>query len=299
MKRLLYAALSLSLLATAACTEAGADTSNPVVVMETSKGTIKIELFADKAPITVKNFLNYVDEKFYDGTIFHRVIPDFMIQGGGFTPGLTAAKTEEDVEGVEKKTHDPIKNESHNGLPNERGTSPWPGTNDPDSATAQFFINVEDNTKKLDPSPNRDPNGYCVFGKVIEGMDVVDKIKDVRHHGCPQRRHGRCADQGRHHQVRPPGGEVTGDCSPLSGLGASGLRVRRGVFRDHLRSPPAALPDTGERTRSIRCFHRLHPEDSHMPATQVVMETSLGTIKIELDGDKAPIIDGELPLLRR
>ena len=180
MKRLLYAALSLSLLATAACTEAGADTSNPVVVMETSKGTIKIELFADKAPVTVKNFLKYVDEKFYDGTTFHRVIPDFMIQGGGFTPGLTAAKTEEDVKALEKKTHAPIKNEATNGLHNERGTLAMARTSDPNSATAQFFINVEDNTKKLDPSPNRDPNGYCVFGKVTEGMDVVDKIKEVR-----------------------------------------------------------------------------------------------------------------------
>ena len=180
MKRLLYGALSLSLLATAACTEAGADTSNPVVVMETSKGTIKIELFADKAPATVKNFLKYVDEKFYDGTTFHRVIPDFMIQGGGFTPGLTAAKTEADVKALEKPTHPPVKNEAKNGLSNERGTVAMARTGDPDSATAQFFINVEDNTKKLDPSPSRDPNGYCVFGKVIDGMDVVDKIKGVR-----------------------------------------------------------------------------------------------------------------------
>ncbi len=180
MKRLLFVGLSLCLLATAACTDASADTSNPVVVMETSKGPIKIELFADKAPVTVKNFLTYVDEKFYDGTTFHRVIPDFMIQGGGFLPGLTSATTEKDVEALEKKTHDPIKNEAKNGLSNVRGTIAMARTSDPNSATAQFFINVEDNSKKLDPNPDRDPNGYCVFGKVIDGMDVVDKIKEVR-----------------------------------------------------------------------------------------------------------------------
>ena len=180
MKRLLFVGLSLCLLATAACTDASADTSNPVVVIETSKGNIKVELFADKAPITVKNFLTYVDEKFYDGTTFHRVISDFMIQGGGFTPGLTSAKSEKDVEALEKKTHDPIKNEAKNGVSNDRGTIAMARTNKPDSATAQFFINVVDNAGKLDPSPNRDPNGYCVFGKVLEGMDVVDKIKDVR-----------------------------------------------------------------------------------------------------------------------
>ena len=174
MKRLLFAGLGLFLLAVAA----RADTSNPVVVVETSKGTIKIELFADKAPITVKNFLAYVDEKFYDGTTFHRVMPKFMIQGGGFTPGLTKIKTKKDYDALEKKTHDPIKNEAKNGLHNERGTIAMARTNDPDSATAQFFINVVDNTKKLDPG-GVSPDGYAVFGKVIEGMDVVDKIKDV------------------------------------------------------------------------------------------------------------------------
>jgi cyclophilin family peptidyl-prolyl cis-trans isomerase len=179
MNRLLFAGLSLSLLATAACSDANAETKNPVVVMDTSMGTIKVELFADKAPITVKNFLTYVDEKHYDGTTFHRVIPTFMIQGGGFTPGLTDAKTEKDVVALEKKTHDPIKNEASNGLHNEIGTIAMARTSKPDSATGQFFINVEDNTNKLDPSPRRDPNGYCVFGKVIDGMDVVDKIKKV------------------------------------------------------------------------------------------------------------------------
>jgi peptidyl-prolyl cis-trans isomerase B (cyclophilin B) len=140
---------------------------NPVVVMDTSMGTIKIELYADKAPITVKNFLGYVDDKFYDGTIFHRVIPTFMIQGGGMQPGLK-----------EKRTKEPIKNESTNNLSNERGTLAMARTNRPDSATAQFFINVKDN-KFLDRAEARDGVGYCVFGKVIEGLDVVDKIKAV------------------------------------------------------------------------------------------------------------------------
>jgi peptidyl-prolyl cis-trans isomerase A (cyclophilin A) len=182
MKRLLIAGLTFSLLATAACSGGSADetkSKNPVVVMDTSMGTIKIELFPDKAPITVKNFLTYVDEKHYDGTTFHRVIPSFMIQGGGFTPGLTQAKTEKDVVALEKKTHEPIKNEASNGLHNETGTIAMARTRDPNSATGQFFINTADNTNKLDPSPQRDPNGYAVFGKVIEGMDVVNKIKDV------------------------------------------------------------------------------------------------------------------------
>ena len=178
MKRLLFAGLCLGLLAVAACEDAKADAPNPVVVMETSEGTIKIELFADKAPGTVKNFLTYVDEKFYDGTTFHRVMPDFMIQGGGFLPGLTQAKTGKDVKALEKKTHDPIKNEAGNGLHNERGTIAMARTDDPDSATSQFFINVENNGSNLDRSS--DSAGYAVFGKVIEGMDVVDKIKNVK-----------------------------------------------------------------------------------------------------------------------
>jgi peptidyl-prolyl cis-trans isomerase B (cyclophilin B) len=136
---------------------------NPVVVMETSLGTIKIELDEEKAPITVKNFLSYVDDKFYDGTIFHRVISNFMIQGGGFEPGMK-----------EKRTKAAIKNESPNGLSNVRGTIAMARTNALDSATAQFYINVVDNSRGLD-RPR-----YCVFGKVIDGMDVVDKIKEVR-----------------------------------------------------------------------------------------------------------------------
>jgi peptidyl-prolyl cis-trans isomerase B (cyclophilin B) len=142
--------------------------ANPVVVMETSMGTIKIELFEDKAPITVKNFLAYVDDKHYDGLIFHRVIDGFMIQGGGMEPGMK-----------EKKTKDPIKNESSNGVKNTKGTLAMARTNVPDSATSQFFINVKDNDF-LDKANSRDGVGYCVFGKVTDGMDVVEKIKGVK-----------------------------------------------------------------------------------------------------------------------
>jgi cyclophilin family peptidyl-prolyl cis-trans isomerase len=141
--------------------------ANPVVLIETSMGNIKVELFEDKAPITVKNFLQYVEDKHYDGTIFHRVIPKFMIQGGGMEPGLK-----------EKKTRDPIKNESSNGLSNARGTLAMARTPQPNSATSQFFINVVDNTF-LDKAKAGDGVGYCVFGRVIDGMDVVDKIKAV------------------------------------------------------------------------------------------------------------------------
>jgi len=132
------------------------------VVMDTSLGRIKLELDGDKAPLTVANFLTYVDQQFYDGTVFHRVMPDFMIQGGGFEPGMK-----------QKKTQAPIRNESPNGLSNERGSIAMARTNDPDSATAQFFINVVDNASLDRPR-------YCVFGTVIEGLDVVDKIKAVR-----------------------------------------------------------------------------------------------------------------------
>jgi cyclophilin family peptidyl-prolyl cis-trans isomerase len=153
--------------------------ANPVVVMKTSEGTIKIELFEDKAPITVKNFLKYVDDKHYDNTIFHRVIEDFMIQGGGFTKDLNKATTREEIEKAQKETRAPIKNESDNGLSNKRGTLAMARTAKADSATAQFFINVKDNTF-LDKEKARDGVGYCVFGKVIEGMDVVDKIKKAK-----------------------------------------------------------------------------------------------------------------------
>lgn len=140
---------------------------NPLVVLHTSMGDIVLELDREKAPLTVGNFLKYVDDKHFDGTIFHRVIDEFMIQGGGFTPRL-----------IEKETRDPIPNESKNGLKNLRGTIAMARTDDPDSATAQFYINVVDNDK-LNYRDDDKP-GYCVFGKVVKGMDVVDKIKAVK-----------------------------------------------------------------------------------------------------------------------
>ena len=155
MVRALFAALAT--LAGAAAAQA----ANPVVVLETSKGDIKIELFEVKAPITVKNFLQYVDDKHYDGLIFHRVISNFMIQGGGY-----------DTDQKERRTRDRIKNESGNGVPNNRGYIAMARTEDLDSATSQFYINVKDN-------PFLDEGKYCAFGRVIEGMDVVDRIKEV------------------------------------------------------------------------------------------------------------------------
>ncbi|HEK84762.1 MAG: peptidylprolyl isomerase [Candidatus Saccharicenans sp.] len=143
--------------------------ANPKVLMKTSKGDIVIELYADKSPITVKNFLAYVDDKFYDGTIFHRVIKGFMIQGGGLTADM---KTK-----LEKRP--PIKNEANNGLKNLRGTIAMARTADIDSATCQFFINLVDNPF-LDHVPNEpDHFGYAVFGKVIKGLEVVDAIGSV------------------------------------------------------------------------------------------------------------------------
>ena len=142
--------------------------ANPVVVIKTSLGVVKVELWPDKAPITVKNFLAYTDEKFFDGTIFHRVIPNFMIQGGGFTADMT-----------QKKTHAPIKNEARADVGNARGTLAMARTGVVDSATAQFFINVVDNKFLNHQDESAQGFGYCVFGKVIEGMDVVDKIRNV------------------------------------------------------------------------------------------------------------------------
>ncbi len=148
---------------------AGATTQpkNPVVVMETSLGKIKIELFEKEAPFSVKNFLDYAKSGFYNETIFHRVIPGFMIQGGGFTANRK-----------QKPTKAAIKNEAANGLKNDRGTIAMARTSAPDSATAQFFINVVDNAMLNRPNP--DGAGYAVFGKVIGGMDVVDKIVNVK-----------------------------------------------------------------------------------------------------------------------
>jgi peptidyl-prolyl cis-trans isomerase A (cyclophilin A) len=139
----------------------------PKVRLKTSKGDIVIELNAEKAPVTVENFLGYVKKKHYDGTVFHRVMDGFMIQGGGFALDGKSL--------VEKEVGKGIKNEGQNGLKNERGTIAMARTNDPNSATAQFFINVVDNAMLNYPSNG----GYAVFGKVVQGMDVVDKIKGV------------------------------------------------------------------------------------------------------------------------
>ena len=141
---------------------------NPTVTMKTSMGTMEIELFADKAPKTVENFLAYVDSGYFSGTIFHRVIPNFMIQGGGFDAAMN-----------KKPTRDPIENEAKNGLSNERGTLAMARTGDPHSATAQFFINSVDNDS-LDQPTTGDDWGYAVFGKVTSGLDVVDSISGVR-----------------------------------------------------------------------------------------------------------------------
>jgi cyclophilin family peptidyl-prolyl cis-trans isomerase len=139
--------------------------ANPKVEMETSKGKMVIELFPDKAPETVKNFLNYVETKYYDGTIFHRVIPKFMIQGGGFTSDMK-----------QKSAGAPIKNEADNGLKNDRGTIAMARTGDPHSATAQFFINSVNNDFLNHKSKTQQGWGYVVFGKVIAGVDVIDTI---------------------------------------------------------------------------------------------------------------------------
>jgi cyclophilin family peptidyl-prolyl cis-trans isomerase len=141
---------------------------NPIVVMETSQGTVEMEIFADKAPISAANFLQYVDSGYYNGTIFHRVIPSFMIQGGGFTADFS-----------KKPTLPPIKNEAGNGLTNDNGTLAMARTSVVDSATSQFFINTKDNAflNHTDNSPQG--YGYAVFGKVVSGMDVVKKIEVV------------------------------------------------------------------------------------------------------------------------
>ncbi len=142
-------------------------TGKPQVQLETSLGSITIELESDKAPKTVDNFLRYVDDGFYDGLIFHRVIPNFMIQGGGLDPSM-----------AKRTTRDPIPNESANGLPNLRGTLAMARTSAPHSATAQFFINVVDNDF-LNRAQSRDGWGYCVFGRVVAGMEIVDQIRKV------------------------------------------------------------------------------------------------------------------------
>ena len=142
---------------------------NPQVRLETSLGAVTLELYPDKAPETVQNFLEYVDSGFYDGTIFHRVISNFMVQGGGF-----------DAKMKQKPTRDPVANEADNGLSNERGTVAMARTSDPHSATAQFFINAVETNDFLDHK-SKSPQGwgYCVFGRVVDGMEAVDKIREV------------------------------------------------------------------------------------------------------------------------
>src|SRR6267142_6160853 len=142
---------------------------NPVVTMSTNMGDIRIELNADKAPISTKNFLDYVNEAYYDGLIFHRVIPGFMIQGGGFDSGMS-----------QKKAKSPIKNEASNGLKNVIGSIAMARTNVVDSATAQFFINVKDNDFLNHRSSSPAEFGYAVFGQVIEGLDVVHNIEKMQ-----------------------------------------------------------------------------------------------------------------------
>jgi len=142
--------------------------ANPRVVMTTNHGTITLELDAEKAPKTVKNFLSYTEAGFYDGTIFHRVIDNFMIQGGGFNADMS-----------QKTTEAPIENEADNGLKNDRGTIAMARTMDPHSATAQFFINVKDNDFLNHSGKNMQGWGYAVFGKVTEGDDVLDAIRGV------------------------------------------------------------------------------------------------------------------------
>jgi len=163
MARVLWVCVLLAVLAGAA---AQAEGKNPMVLISTSMGDIKVELDEAKAPITVKNFLGYVGDKFYDGTVFHRVIPNFMIQGGGMDQNLK-----------EKPTKAAIKNEAGNGLKNDTGTIAMARTGVVDSATSQFFINVKDNAFLNHRDTTAAGFGYAVFGRVVEGMDVVHKIE--------------------------------------------------------------------------------------------------------------------------
>ncbi len=167
MKKIITLIL-FTIMMTAGVFTAQAQTKTTKVLIDTSMGQIEAELYADKAPITVTNFLEYVNSKFYDGLIFHRIIPGFMIQGGGMTSDMK-----------EKETRNPIKIESDNGLKNMRGTLAMARTNDPNSATSQFFINLVDNNFLNFRSPDVTGYGYAVFGKVTDGMDVVDKIATV------------------------------------------------------------------------------------------------------------------------
>lgn len=168
LKKLLLATAALLLAGNLAAAEQAAQPNNPRphVLLTTSMGEIELELRADKAPISVQNFLSYVDSGYYDNTVFHRVIPNFMIQGGGFTADLE-----------QKKTQAPIKNEADNGLLNRRGSVAMARTGVVDSATSQFFINSKDNDFLNNGARDF---GYAVFATVVKGMDVVDRISDVR-----------------------------------------------------------------------------------------------------------------------
>jgi cyclophilin family peptidyl-prolyl cis-trans isomerase len=163
--------VTVSLVATSVYAEEEKKGDNPIVVLKTNLGDIEIELYPDKAPISVKNFIWYVENKFYDGLIFHRVKPNFMIQGGGFN-----------IKMKKKEGNAPITNEATNGLANDRGTLAMARTNVINSATSQFFINLVDNAflNHKDKTPNG--YGYAVFGKVTNGMKVVDKIAEVKTH---------------------------------------------------------------------------------------------------------------------
>ncbi|HTE14011.1 MAG TPA: peptidylprolyl isomerase [Burkholderiales bacterium] len=165
MLRTLLTALAL----TSAAFSFSAQAQNPQVEMRTSMGVIVLELQPENAPETVKNFLQYVKDGFYNGTIFHRVIADFMIQGGGFTPDMQ-----------QKKTRDPVKHEGGNALRNQVGTIAMARTADPNSGTSQFFINTVDNQMLDFRGPGPQEIGYCVFGRVIKGLDVVNKIRNVQ-----------------------------------------------------------------------------------------------------------------------
>jgi cyclophilin family peptidyl-prolyl cis-trans isomerase len=168
MKGFLAVFLACAILACSGAVEGAGEGKKPMVLMSTSMGDIKIELDPEKAPVTVENFLTYVKDGHYDGTIFHRVIKNFMIQGGGMDKDMN-----------EKKTRAPIKNEAGNGLKNDEGTIAMARTNVVDSATAQFFINVRNNDFLNHKGTSPRDFGYAVFGKVVEGMDVVHKIEGV------------------------------------------------------------------------------------------------------------------------
>jgi peptidyl-prolyl cis-trans isomerase B (cyclophilin B) len=171
MKALLRAVTALA----AACLSFAAAAANPQVELKTSMGTVVIELYPDKAPRTVENFLQYAKDGFYDGTMFHRVIPGFMIQGGGFTPDFR-----------QKPSRAPVRNEADNGLKNATGTVAMARTPDPHSATAQFFINVADNDLLDYTAATPQGWGYCVFGRVVKGMNVVERIVKVATGPGPQ-----------------------------------------------------------------------------------------------------------------